>query len=214
MRWLVEFMDSSIGRKIRVAVTGILLMAYLVIHLSANLAVLGGPETFNKTAAFMESLPGLAAVELALLLIFAYHIATAIYVTVQNNTARTQSYAVTRRAGGSTAGSVTMIFSGMLLLAFLIVHVYAFRFSDRSDFYQMDVRNLSNKPMALFYLAALGALLLHLSHGFQSAFRTLGLSHPNYTPTINLVGWIFSLAISGGFAVIVISLGFCGGGAS
>src|SRR5262245_31383771 len=127
MGFFAEFMESSIGRKIRVAVTGVLLIGYLCVHLSANLQALGGREHFNKTAELLESLPGLLVVELLLLTIFLWHIVAAVAVTLQNRQARPERYAAARPAGGSTLGSRTMIFSGGLLVAFLVHHVWAFR---------------------------------------------------------------------------------------
>src|SRR5438045_2548007 len=105
MNWFVEFNNSSIGRKARVAVTGLLLCAYLVIHLFGNVFVFGGHDAYNKYAEVMESNPVLPAIEIALLLVFAYHIAAAMASHLANRKARPMRYETWRSSGSEYRSS-------------------------------------------------------------------------------------------------------------
>lgn len=211
MNWFIEFSNSSIGRKVRVAVTGLLLCAYLAIHLFGNLFVFGGAQVFNHYAEVMESNPVLPAIEIALLLVFAYHIAGALYSTWLNHRARPVRYQQWR-ASGRSRSSALMLASALVLLAFLVIHVKAFRFSERGeDLYGLELATLASRPLAAFYLLALAALFPHLNHGFQSAFNTLGLEHPRYTPLVKGLGTAFAAVTVLGFASIVVYVGYCRG---
>ncbi|MBI3549335.1 MAG: succinate dehydrogenase cytochrome b subunit [Elusimicrobia bacterium] len=205
MGWLFRTLNSSIGKKVQMALSGLLLCGFLVTHLAGNLFLYGGREMFNHYAKALEENPLLPAAEIGLLLLFLLHIATALRVTYGNKRARPVAYAKTACAGGKTIGSATMVFSGLLLLAFLIVHVKTFRFApDRSDLYAMVMAAFQNKLYAGFYVAAMAALGLHLSHGFWSGFQTLGADHPKYTPWIKRLGLAFAAAVAFGFASIPI----------
>jgi succinate dehydrogenase / fumarate reductase cytochrome b subunit len=214
MNWFIEFSNSSIGRKIRVAATGLLLCGYLVIHLFGNLFVFGGHDVYNHYAEVMESNPVLPAIELALLAVFAYHIAGALYSTYLNRKARPVGYQVSRSAGGQTLSGKAMVLSGITLLAFLVVHVRAFRFLRGEDLFGFETSTLACKPLAAFYLLALAALFPHLNHGFQSAFNTLGANHPKFNCQVKVVSALFAGAIVAGFASCVVYVAFVLGGGS
>ncbi len=214
MRWLCSFLCSSIGKKVQVAVAGLLLCGFLLTHLAGNLLLFKGPETFNHYAEALETNPALPAAEIVLLLLFLSHIVTAARVRWENNKARPVGYVETTAAGGRTWGSRTMAVSGTVVLAFLIVHVKTFRFGDREggDLYRFVISEFQSVPYALFYIISMAAIGLHLSHGFQAGFRTLGLEHPKYTPLIVKGGLAFAAAISVGFAAIVVWAGWLTGG--
>ena len=105
--------------------------------------------------------------------------------------------------GGRTPGSATMLLSGIVMAAFLIIHVRTFKFGDKSrGLYDLVVSSFSSSYYSFFYVVAMAGLGLHLSHGFQSAFQTFGLNHPKFTPWVKAAGLVFAAVMSLGFASI------------
>lgn len=203
---------SSIGRKVVVAVAGLLLCGFLVSHLAGNLFLYAGPDTFNRYAKTLGDNPLIVPAEILLAAIFLAHILVSLKLRWENKQARPVAYVEQESKGGRTIGSRTMAVSGILLLAFLIIHIKTFKFGEGPDLYTVVMTAFSNKAYAGFYVLAMGALGLHLSHGFQSAFQTLGVSHPRYRAYIRAAGLLFALFIAGGFATFPIWAGFLVGG--
>lgn len=204
---------SSIGRKAVVALAGLLLCGFLVSHLAGNLLLLAGEGTFNTYAKALESNPLLPIAELILAGIFLAHILVSAKLTWENRRARPVGYVMKESKGGRTAGSRTMALTGTLVLAFLIVHLKTFKFVDHSaGMYRVVMDAFQNRAYALFYVVAMAGIGLHLSHGFQSAFQTFGVSHPRYKQYLKLAGWGFSLVVAGGFAALPLWAHFCMGG--
>ena len=208
---------SSVGTKILIGVTGVLLFTYLLIHIAGNLLVFFGPEVFNNYAFVMEvQNPLLLPIEIALLLVFLLHIYKTIRMYLGNRAARPVRYARKKWAGRpsrKTIASSTMIASGLWLLAFLIIHVKAFRFSPEyewvggpggRDLYRQELENLSNPLMVAFYVLSMIVVGSHLWHGVSSAFQSLGVDHPKVTPILLTAGKLFAVAIAGGFIVIAV----------
>jgi succinate dehydrogenase / fumarate reductase cytochrome b subunit len=208
----VKFLTSSIGKKIQMAVSGLLLCGFLVAHLGGNLFLYKGQADFNHYATTLEANPLIPIAEIGLLILFVLHIITGIWTRIENQQARPKGYTVYRASGGRTWGSSTMIFSGLLLLAFLIVHVKNFKFEpSNGDLYGLVTTAFHNKLYSAFYFVAMCALCLHLSHGYQAGFQTLGINHPKYTPWIKRFGLIFAIVIAAGFASIPLWFGICSG---
>src|SRR5881396_3339974 len=158
-----RFFSSSVGTKVLIGVTGFALFLYLVIHIAGNLLVFFGPAVFNQYAYVMEERnPLLLVIEILLLLVFLVHVYKTVKMFLGNQTARPVRYAQTKSAGRPSRksfASTTMIVSGLWLLAFLIVHVKAFRFSPvypwgdgGRDLYRQEMENLSNPLVAGFYV--------------------------------------------------------------
>ena len=207
--------SSSIGTKILIGTTGALLVIYLLIHIAGNLLIFFGPEVFNRYAYTMEVMnPTLPAIEIALLLVFLLHIYKTVTMFVGNQSARPVRYAQKKPAGRPSRKSLassTMIVSGLWLLAFLIVHVKAFRFSPTypwgdggRDLYRQEMENLSNPFVAGFYVLSMIVVGSHLWHGISSALQSLGLDHPRWTPRVLTAGKLFAVAIAGAFIVIAV----------
>jgi len=216
MRWLFDFLNSSIGKKITVGLAGLLLCGFLVGHLLGNLLLFVGRAQFNAYADFLESSPLLPAAEFGLLALFLIHVIVTLYARWQNWQARPVDYDMCVSKGGRTVGSITMIYTAFLLLAFLAVHVATVKYGLGSEFrqnqlYERVMGFFRNPLIAGFYALAMAALGLHLSHGFQSAFQTLGVNHPKYTPFIKAAGILFAVALAGTFAAIPIWACFLGG---
>jgi succinate dehydrogenase / fumarate reductase, cytochrome b subunit len=213
--------DSSVGSKILVGVTGLALFLYLIIHIVGNLMVFGGPAFFNKYAYTLESNPLLPIVEIGLLLIFVMHVFKTVKMFVGNWATRPVKYAQKKSAGHTsrkTVASSTMIISGVWLLTFVVVHVKAFRFgiehewpAGGRDLYRLEMENFESPLVVGFYVLSMLVVGSHLLHGASSAFQSLGLDHPRWTPRILTLGRILAVGIAGGFIVIALWAHFLGG---
>jgi len=199
---MLQAVRSSIGRKVLVALTGLALSGFLALHLAGNLLIYSGPETFNGYAEKLEESGLLLPAEVLLFLTFASHITFAIWVTVENWKARRVRYALKRWEGGKTFASSTMWISGPLTLVFLVVHLSNFRFAETGNLHALVVSTLQSWPYAAWYIFSMAVVATHVSHGFQSAFRTLGLTHPTYAALVVWLGRMFALAVVIGYSSI------------
>ena len=191
------------------ALTGLLLVGFLVEHLHGNLKLLEDPsgESFDAYVSFLQGFgPLLTIAEIALALLFLAHAYLALRLTYENFQAREQRYSVRQHRGAATYGSLTMFYTGTLLLGYLLKHLYDFRF-DAQFFDDPDAlvkTTLSQPGHAVVYLGAAIVLGIHLSHGFRSAFQSLGASHPAWTPLIELTGKALAFLFAAGFAAFPI----------
>lgn len=207
MSWLSKALNSSIGRKIVMALTGLFLCSFLVVHLSGNLLLFkdDGGEAFNAYSRFMGTNGLIKITEVLLFAGFIIHIYQAIFLYFQNKKARPDDYAVNARNRNSSFLSRFMIWSGSIVFVFLVLHLNTFfvqhKIIGTDEPMFESVRLAFADPIySAFYLVAMALLAFHLIHGFQSAFQTLGLNNKKYTPTIKAFGWIFSVVVSLGFA--------------
>ncbi|MEK7390203.1 MAG: succinate dehydrogenase cytochrome b subunit [Elusimicrobiota bacterium] len=209
---IIAFLESSIGKKITVALAGVLLCGFLLAHLVGNLFLFSGEAAFNHYAELLMENPLLPAAEIGLVFLFLMHIALSVRATWLNRAARPEGYVVYRSKGARTPGSRTMAATGALLLVFLAVHVGTFKYqvggSKGSDLFAHVSGWFANPVYALFYILALGGLGLHLSHGAQSALQTFGLNHPRYTPALKKAGLAFAALVFLGFASMPLYFGF------
>jgi succinate dehydrogenase / fumarate reductase cytochrome b subunit len=213
MNWMIQTLWSSIGKKLLMALTGLAFCGFLAGHLAGNLTILGGKDAFNSYAEHLHALgPVLTLVEWGLLVFAAVHVCTGLILFYQNFNARTNRYAVNKRAGGRTIGSMTMPYTGILLLAFIIFHLVNFHFVDKTNttIYQIVSRAFENPLYVVIYIVAMIVAALHVSHGLWSAFQTLGANHKKYMPFIMALSIIFSLAVGFGFGILPIYLSFTG----
>ena len=213
MSWLSRVFTRSVGKKQCVAVTGIFLCLFLVAHLIGNLLLYAGAEAFDAYARTLEESPLLPFAELGLLALFAAHMALTVWVTVENWRARPVRYRGKRWEGGKTLGSASMWITGPLILAFLVLHLIDFRLADRQgmDLSEMVFVKYLAFPYMFVYVAAMLVVALHVSHGFQSAFRSLGLVHPRYLPLIQWASWVLAVVAAVGFASIPLWIYLSGG---
>ena len=211
MGWFVKFIDSSVGKKIIMALTGLFLYLYLIVHLVANLFLLksDGGVAFNAYAEFMSSSNNIPVriIEIGLFLIFAYHILDGIRLWFQNYNARSVKYKVVRASENSTFFSRFMIYSGGVVFIFLALHLADFfiphRFGSPPETMYQSVLMKFNYPVyCWFYIICMILLAFHLVHGFQSAFQSLGVRHSKYTSFIKAFGVSFSILLCIGFAII------------
>lgn len=198
---------SSVGKKIVMGLTGFLLVGFLVEHLHGNLKLIEDPSgrAFNEYVAFLQGFgPLLLAAELGLALLFLAHVYLAFRLTLENLQARRSGYVVRARRGGSTTGSLTMFYSGALILAYLVKHLLDFRFDARffADPAALVKQTLGQPGHALAYVGAALVIGVHLSHGFRSAFQSLGVNHPSWNPLLAKLGMLVAFLLAAGFAAI------------
>jgi succinate dehydrogenase / fumarate reductase cytochrome b subunit len=213
--------DSSVGTKILVGLTGLALALYLVVHIAGNLIVFLGPEIFNEYSHTLLSNPLIPIIEIGLLAIFLVHIYKTVRMYLANRRARPIAYAQKRYAGKpsrKTFASTTMIFSGLWLLIFVIIHVRTFKYGPEydagdgvRDLYRLEVENFSNPLVVAFYVVSMIVVGSHLWHGASSAFQSLGVDNPRWTPRLLAAGKAFAVLIAGGFIVIALWAHLAGG---
>lgn len=205
---------SSITRKVVMALAGLFLITFLVVHLAINLLLLSNDNgaAFKIAVEFMTTNPLVKIMEIFLMGGFAVHIVIGVIIQVKNWLARPVRYKV---AGYSHLSffSKYMIHTGAIIFVFLGVHFFNFYFVKlgwvsppagvgEEDFYQMATLLFADKFYAVLYVVLMIFLGFHLHHAFQSAFQTLGLNHTKYTPFIKAISTIYSIVVPLGFASI------------
>jgi len=217
---LLRFLSSSIGRKWIVALTGLGLFGFVVGHLVGNLQIfLGSPEPINRYGAFLQGLGELLwAIRFGLLAMLVLHVVFTIKLRGENRAARPARYAVTQRRAATLAGR-WMLFSGLMVLCFIIFHLLHFTTHNvdpsyaalhdahgRHDVYTMMIRGFSNPWASGFYIVAVGLLAMHLNHGIQSLSITLGLSTAKVRDLWQKGGQAFSWLLFIGYASIPVAV--------
>ena len=223
MNWIIKFLESSIGKKVIMSLTGLFLVTFLIVHLSGNFLLLKGDggEAFNIYTEFMSTNPFIQFVSKGLYAFIILHTVQGILLWNKNRKARGSKYSVSTSANASWA-SKNMALLGTLILFFLLIHMgdfwYAIKFEPETfemvqyagmtspikDAYAKVALSFSNPLIVVCYVLGLIALGFHLIHGFQSAFQTLGLRHKKYTPIIEGLGKLLGIALPVGFAVITL----------
>jgi succinate dehydrogenase / fumarate reductase cytochrome b subunit len=205
--------SSSVGTKILLGVSGLLLFAYLIIHLLGNLVVFAGQETFNQYAHTLGTNPLVVPAELALLAFFLVHIYKAVTMWGANQRARPVAYQKKVWAGHTSRKSVsssTMIWTGIVIMVFTVIHVAHIKYGARYEIGDPPVRDLYRTEIEVFssplwvaaYVVSMVLVGFHLRHGFSSAFQSLGADHPVYTKRLVMLGTTVAVLIAAGFAVI------------
>ncbi len=217
----VRVFGSSVGTKILIGVTGLALFIYLITHIVGNVLVFLGRDTFNNYSHMLLSNPLIPVIEIGLVLIFIVHIYKTVTMYFRNQAARPVKYQKKKMAGPpsrKTFSSTTMIFSGLWLLLFVIIHVRQFKYGTEyespgtgiRDLYRLEMENFSNPMLMWFYVVSMLVVGTHLWHGISSAFQSLGADQPVWTPRILAFGKIMTVLIAGGFIVIALWAHFLG----
>ncbi len=220
MTWLSSFWRSSIGGKVTMAVTGVLLFGFVVAHLLGNLQLLKGPDAINSYAKMLHDLgPLLWVMRIGLLVVFLLHVVTAIRLSRANKAARPVAYAKEATMQASLA-SRSMVLSGLSLLAFIVYHLLHFTFGITNpdhmarkaagagghDVYSMVTASFANPAIATAYAAFQLVLFLHLNHGLQSFAQTIGFHHGRYTPMIKQLSFLLAALVAGGNVCLALSV--------
>ena len=197
------FVDSTIGRKVIMAVTGAILFGFVLAHMLGNLQVYLGPEAMNNYAVFLRQVlhgTGLWIARAVLLVAVVLHIWSAASLTLTSRRARPEGYRL-EKWKESTYASRTMRWGGVILLLFVIYHLLHFTTGTlhqsfiEGDVYHNFVAGFRNVWVSAFYIFAMLALGLHLRHGLWSMCQTLGVSHPRYIRMAHVGAWIFAAII-------------------
>src|SRR3989339_311278 len=215
-----NFVSSSIGKKFFMSITGFFLMMFLLVHLSINLLLIfdDSGELFNMGAHFMGTNPLIRIVEPILAIGFILHMAYAVYLTWQNMKARPVDYKQVNQKEASTWASRNMFVLGLLITSFLVLHIMNFYWrlkieksvglvvvsgAEMHDAYTL-VAGLFKSSLAYDLVYIFGAIVLgiHLTHGFWSAFQTMGWSGNLWRKRIEFVGNVFAIIIAIGFSII------------
>jgi len=213
----MSMLKSSVGRKLTMAVTGVILVLFIIGHVLGNMSIFVGPEGINAYAVHLRDLgPLLWVVRLVMLVVFVVHVWLGIQLTMENKSARPVGYQQKKNLV-TTFAAQTMVISGLVLLAFVVYHVLHFTFhvgvdnvdqlakawmGEHFDVYTMVVVGFGKAINVLVYVAAMILLFFHVSHGFQSFLQTLGLSNECVQPKYQAVGKLVALVVSIGFISI------------
>jgi succinate dehydrogenase / fumarate reductase cytochrome b subunit len=209
-----RFYDSTVGKKVVMAVSGVALFGFVLVHMVGNLQFFEGSEKMAAYGRFLRVEPTLLwAARIGLLTMVVAHIWSAVSLALIKNAARPQAY-VKKKAIKSTYASRTMYWSGPIVLAFIIYHLLDLTFGAMDPghvegaIYENMVRSFSHPLVSGFYVLSIGLLCTHLNHGIWSMFQTLGVGSPRYTPLLKTVAALLSIAIFLGFISIPLSVAF------
>jgi succinate dehydrogenase / fumarate reductase, cytochrome b subunit len=214
---LLGFYRSSVGKKIIMGVTGVILVGFVISHVASNLLVFGDPHGLDDYAAFLRSTGKLLwAVRAGLIIAVILHIDAAYQLTMRARASRPQGYGK-RTPQASTWGARSMRWGGVLLLVFIVFHLLHFTFGNahpsypyfhHATVYSNVVTGFPSIWLVLFYVAAMVALGLHLYHGIAAMLMSLGASHPRFTPVWRKLAGLIAVLVAVGFAVIPLAVYF------
>lgn len=215
----MKFLFSSLGKKIQIAFSGILLCLFLLMHLINNMALFVGPDVFNMMVKTLESIkPIVRIMEVGLLSVFLIHIINALQVTWYNRAVSPGRSRNLSQTQSSTLNSRTMALSGSVILLFFIIHLkylwYTYQqhlfISVNETYYDVILRNqwgyLGHTPTAVFYILSILFIGFHLRHGFQSALKTFGVLEKSKWSFLYKFSIVFWGIIPICFILIVISI--------
>lgn len=208
MYGLGRFWDSTIGKKIVMAVTGVIGVLFVIGHMSGNLLMFKGQDAMHHYALLLRtSMPLLYAVRGVLLACIVLHAVSAYQLTMRSRAARPQDYAV-RKPQVTTFAARTIRYGGVLLLVFIVFHLLQLTLGvihpnfTHLDPYNNVVRGLRNPLVAGFYVLAMLALALHLHHGVWAAIRTIGIARPSTAPLKRTLSVVLAVIVAAGFMII------------
>jgi len=213
MQALLKFWNSTIGKKVAMAISGILLVGFLVTHVVSNLAIFTDPGHLDAWGRFLRSTgPLLLVARVGLVVLAVIHVVAALQLTARDRAARPEAYAAT--AGkGSRWVALGMRLGGFILLAFLFIHLANLTWGNWHPSFvhgavgqNVLVLFTAWHGVALFYVVAMAALGLHLAHGTWSFFQTMGLNHPKWNGLRRGLAILTAIGIAGGFAAIPLAI--------
>lgn len=214
---------SSVGKKVITGLTGMALMGFVLVHLIGNLTLFIGPHAFNGYAHFLETMAHgwlIYAMEIGLFLIFVFHMVSAITVAwADKRKGREIGYKYGKNAGGKSRksfSSVTMIYTGAVIIIFVIAHIFLFKFNGGNpheenaegvkNLYKAVVTVFNGPGFTIFTVVTMTLLGFHLRHGFWSAFQSLGWANDRYLPLLENIARVFAVLLAIGFIIIPIYL--------
>jgi succinate dehydrogenase / fumarate reductase, cytochrome b subunit len=215
-----RYFCSSVGKKTLVGLTGLAISLFALIHMAENILLLVGPDVYNAYAHMLVTNPLIYLAEAILAGLFLTHLILASSLFFQNRKARPDRYAVAARSKRASFAARTMILSGSVLLVFLVLHLWTFKFGayysttvngvEMRDLYQLVAEKFHEPLYVGWYLFALVVLGVHLSHGFAATFQSLGL-RSSLHPTVRKLGLGFAGVVACGYLSIPLYFFFLGG---
>lgn len=226
MQWILKYLRSSIGRKQIMGLAGLGLAGFLVGHMVGNLPLIfpGAADSYNAYTYFLTGTLAkiLPLIEIGLVVLFVAHFGTAIMLKLENIKARgKEGYLVNSYSGnkeGKTKRSIasfTMIYSGVFILVFLILHLTTMKYGTHyvtilngievRDMYKTVMEEFGKLWYAVFYAVSMIILAVHLVHAINSAFQTMGLNHIRWNPIVNAICALYVIVVGGGFTVTAIA---------
>ena len=211
----MKFLFSSIGQKIQVAFSGLLLSLFLFFHLLNNFTLFYGEATFNSMVMFLESIkPIIRVMEFGLLAILLIHTINALMLTFSNQKAKGTKYNYNAQRDVSSLNSRTMALSGSIVLLFFIIHLsyiwYTYQTMNNHNYYNVLLQNklgfLGHLPTSIFYIFSIILLSFHLKHGFNSALKTFGVSKKDKLGILYYISIFFWGIIPSGFIFIIVAI--------
>ena len=221
-----NLLNTSVGMKYFVSLSGIFLILFLAVHLTVNLFLLAGPAAYNLATHFMGTNALIGIIEPLLAVGFLVHIIYSVILTIKNQFARPDKYLMVDQRESSTWSSQNMFVLGGLIFFFLVMHLsnfwYVMKFGEMQsvsydgvmvhDAYSLVSGKYVIWWYVLIYVAGAVFLGLHLLHGFQSSFQSLGLNNKLWSSRLKVAGWVYTLIIAVGFAIIPLYFLFSAGG--
>ncbi len=205
----MTILKTSVAKKVAMAISGLFLVLFLLLHLAINLSLIyPGKETFEASVEFMATNPFIQIMQPVLALGFIFHIAMGIYLEWQNRGKRSIKYVKNNASVSSSWASRNMIWTGLFVLLFLAVHLYnyfvPFKTQANPDHYALVTGLFKDPVYTLLYVLAFIALGIHLSHGFQSAFQSLGTPREKCHKFLVCCGNVFAFIVAIGFSAIAV----------
>lgn len=218
MIWLKYAQNHTVLYKLIMAITGIVMVGFLVTHLAGNLLIFAGTDSINVYSLKLREYPlVLLIARIGLLLSVILHIIAAIKLSILNKRARPQGYVYAKRVKASYASQV-MLASGVLLLTFIVYHLAHFTFRcthqelfaliEEHDVHSMVVLSFKSIWVTGFYTLSIVILMTHLYHGMKSFFQTLGINHPKYNAAIQILCPSLAFILTLGFLSIPLAIFF------
>lgn len=223
---LKKALSSQVGRKIMTGITGIGLMLFLVGHIAGNLSIFGAKDAFNLYTKTLTDLgPLLYVIEAGLAFFFLYHTILGVSIWLGRKKARPDKYDTYKTKGGASHQSLaskSMIYTGSIILIFLILHIIHFKFGaeytitidgvgEARDLRRLVIEEFQKTWVVLGYVSVLALAILHLSHGFWSAFTSLGMKNGETSKRVQSAAYIFGIVIMLAFIFIPLYIFITGG---
>lgn len=224
MGWFSKFINSSIGKKFMMALTGSFLLIFLIVHLIGNITLFFGAEAFNGYVKALDAIkPLIRVIEIVLLAAFILHIFNGVRLWFENKRARgTERYKINGSPENTDVFSRTMFLTGSIIFIFLVLHLGTFfwRFNvhdpdglaNTHEYFNIVINFFQIWWYAILYIIAVLLLGFHLNHGFQSAFQTFGWNHKKYFPLVKKIGTVYAIIMAIGFASMPVYFFFFYGG--
>lgn len=216
MSWVSKTLNSTLGKKLLMALTGLFLILFLIGHVSGNTLLFknDGGEAFNIYAKFMTTNPAVKLLSYITYISVLAHVVYSVILTRSNKTARPIGYAVSKSETNSAWSSRNMGVLGTIVLIFIVIHLQGFWYKmhwgnlpmveyngeQYKDLFSIVQFAFQQEWLVALYVLSMVLLGFHLSHGFSSAFQTLGLNHVKYSPAIKKIGLAFSIIVPALFA--------------